>query len=74
MQQLISQLGIMENSLLSINLKVRDCPIQLMTLYYFVYTNQEEAVGKTDPLKMRIVVEKGAVLVRAPVRKIKLHL
>ena len=69
-QQLIEQLGLMENKLLAWHPKVRSNLISLLTRYETVFTDSDVAVGKTDVLKIRIVLDPGATPVRAPVRRI----
>ena len=61
----------MDNRLLSQHPEVRSKLISLIDHDETVFTDGEVAVGKTDVLKMRIVLDNNAVLVCAPVRKIK---
>ena len=48
--------------------------VQLIHTYKSFFTDIEIAVGKTDVLKMKIVLSNDAVPVHTPVHKIKLHL
>ena len=70
-QQLVAQLGIMENRLLSQHTEVRNKLINVISHYESVFTDSDVAVGKTDVLKMKIVLESNVTPVRAAVRKIK---
>ena len=71
-EQLVEQLGIENNRLLAQHPEVRSKLIELVTKYEAVFTDAETAVGKTDVLKMRIVLKDDVVPVRSAVRKIKL--
>ena len=64
----------MDNRLLSTNKEVRDHLVQLIHYFQLVLTIGDVVGSKTELLKMRIVLSKDAVPVRAPVRKIKPHL
>ena len=70
-QQLVAQLGIMENRLLAQHTEVRTKLINVISQYESVFTDSDVAVGKTDVLKMKIVLESNVTPVRAAVRKIK---
>ena len=70
-QQLVEQLGIMDNRLLMQHPKVRSKSISLFSRYESVFTDSDVAVGKTDVLKMKIVLESNVTPVRSAVRKIK---
>ena len=70
-QQLVEQLGISNNRLLAQHPEVRSKLIELVSKYEAVFTDADTAVGKTDLLKMRIVLKDDVVPVRAAVRKIK---
>ena len=61
----------MENRLLANHPKVRKALINLIARYESVFTDDDVAVGKTDVLKMKIVLQPHVTPVRAPVRKIK---
>ena len=61
----------MDNRLLMQHPKVRSKLISLISRYEFVFTDNDVAVGKTDVLKMKIVLESGVTPVRSAVRKIK---
>ena len=67
-QQLVQQLGLMENRLLAQHPEVRSKLIDLVTRYESVFTDSDVAVGKTDVLKMKIVLESDVTPVRAAVR------
>ena len=54
-QQLVKQLGIMDNRLLMQYPQVRSKLTSLITCYESVFTDSDVAVGKTDVLKMKIV-------------------
>ena len=51
--------------------EVRKALINLIARYESVFTDDDVAVGKTDFLKMKIVLQPHVTPVRAPVRKIK---
>ena len=70
-QQLVEQLGLMENRLLTQHLQVRSRLIDMITHYETVFTNGEVALGKTDVLKMKIVLDEGVKPVWVPVQKIR---
>ena len=70
-QQLVEQLGVMDNRLLSRHTEVRSKLISLIDCFETVFTDGEVSVGKTDELKMRIVLDSSIKPIRAPVRKIK---
>ena len=70
-QQLVQQLGLMDNRLLAQHPEVRSKLIALVTRYESVFTDSDVAVGKTDLLKMKIVLEPDVTPVRAAVRRIK---
>ena len=72
-QQLVEQLGIMDNRLLTQHPEVRSRLIDMLSRYESVFTDDEVAVGKTDLLKMKIVLKDDVTPVRAAVRKIKSH-
>ena len=61
----------MDNRLLAQHPEVRSKLIALVTRYESVFTDSDVAVGKTDLLKMRIVLEPDVTPVRAAVRRIK---
>merc|ERR1711994_1019967 len=70
-QHLVQQLGLMDNRLLEQHPEVRSKLIALVTRYESVFTDSDVAVGKTDVLKMKIVLESDVTPVRAAVRRIK---
>ena len=70
-QQLVEQLGLMENRLLTKYPQVMSRLIDVITRYERAFTDGDVSVGKTDVLKMKIVLDEGVTPVRAPVRKIK---
>ena len=70
-EQLVEQLGIQDNRLLEQHPEVRSKLINLVKHYEAVFTDDETAVGKTDVLKMKIVLRDDVVPVRSAVRKIK---
>ena len=70
-KQLVEQLGIMDNRLLTQHPEVRSKLISLVNRYEAVFTDEDTAVGKTDLLKMKIVLRDDVVPVRSAVRKIK---
>ena len=70
-QQLVQQLGLMDNRLLAQHPEVRSKLIALVTRYESVFTDSDVAVGKTDLLKMRIVLEPDVTPVRGAVQRIK---
>ena len=72
-QQLVQQLGIMDNRLLANHPEVRQTLINLITRYESVFTDDDNALGKTELIKMRIVLQPHVTPVRAAVRKIKLQ-
>ena len=61
----------MDNRLLANHPEVRQTLINLVTRYESVFTDDDNAVGKTNLLKMKIVLQPHVTPVRAPVRKIK---
>ena len=65
--QLIKQLGLMNNRLLSQHPEVRSKLINIVTRYEAVFTDSDVAVGKTDVLKIKIVLDSGVTPVRAAV-------
>ena len=72
-QQLVEQLGIMDNRLLTQHTEVRSKLINMISRYESVFLDDDIAVGETDLLKMKIVVRDDPIPVRAAVRKIKLY-
>ena len=64
----------MENRLLAQHPEVRSKLIDLVTRYESIFTDSDIAVGKTDVLKMKTVLESDVIPVRAVVRRIKLSL
>ena len=70
-QQLVEQLGLMDNRLLMQYPQVRSKLINLLTRYEAMFTDSDVAVGKTDVLEMKIILDPGVTPVRAAVRKIK---
>ena len=70
-QQLVEQLGIMDNRLLSQHPEVRLKLINILSRYESVFTDSDVAVGKTDVLKMKIVLQDDVTPVRSAVREIK---
>ena len=65
------QLSIMDNRLLSWHTEVRSKLIDLLTHYESVFTDGEVAVGKTDVLIMKIVLDDLSKPIRATMMKIK---
>ena len=63
----------MDNRLLAQNTEVRSKLTNMISRYESMFTDDDIAVGKTDVLKMKIVVRDDATPVRAAVRKIKSH-
>ena len=70
-QHLIEQLGIMDNRLLLQHTEVRSKLIDVVSRYELVFTDSDVAVGKTDVLKMKIVLQDDVIPVRSAVSKIK---
>ena len=70
-QQLVEQLRLMDNRLLNNHPEVRSKLFSLIDCYETVFTDGEVAVGKTDELKIKIVLDSNAKPIHAPVRKIK---
>ena len=71
---MILQQVIMENKLLSANLKKRNPLVQIFISFQCVIINKEVAVGRTDFWKVRILLEEGVVPVRDTVREIEPYL
>ena len=63
----------MDNRLLSQHPEVRSKLIDIISHHESVFTDEEVAVGKTDVLKMKIVLRDAVTPIRAAVRKIKPH-
>ena len=61
----------MDNRLLDNHPEVRQQLINLITRYENVFTDDDNAVGKTELIKMRIVLQPHVTPVRAAVRRIK---
>ena len=72
--QLVEQLGIINNRLLSSNTKVGDCLVRLIDQYEAVFTDECTAVGKTNVLTMFIVLSDDVKSVHAHVHKTIPHL
>ena len=70
-QQLVQQLGLMENRLLAQHPEVRSKLIDLVTRYESIFTDSDVGVSKTDILKMKIVLESDVTLVMSALRMIK---
>ena len=70
-QQLVQQLGLMENRLLAQHPEVRSKLIDLVTCYESIFTDSDVAVSKIDVLKMKIVLESDVTLVMSALRRIK---
>ena len=61
---MIEQLGIINNELLAQHTEVRSNSIKVISRYESVFTDGEVAIGKTEVLKMRIVLQDNITLVR----------